>query len=41
MKFSDRAKVKRAVTEYVQFYNLERINLKDGLTPYEIQSKAA
>ncbi|MBQ8752817.1 MAG: IS3 family transposase, partial [Clostridia bacterium] len=27
--------------EYVQFYNYERINLKDGLTPYEIRSKAA
>ena len=31
----------QAVAEYVQFYNNERINLKDGLTPYEIRSKAA
>lgn len=41
MKFVNRAEVEQAVTEYVQFYNFERINLKDGLTPYEIRSKAA
>ena len=41
MKFSNRAEVEQAVAEYVQFYNFERINLKDGLTPYEIRSKAA
>ena len=28
-------------TEYIHFYNYERINLKDGLTPVEIRSKAA
>jgi len=41
MKLSNRAEVEQAVAEYVQFYNFERINLKDGLTPYEIRSKAA
>ena len=41
MKFSNRAEVEQAVAEYVQFYNFERINLKDGLTPHEIRSKAA
>lgn len=41
MKFSNRAEVEQAVSEYVHFYNFERINLKDGLTPHEIRSKAA
>ena len=41
IKFSNRTEVEQAVAEYVQFYNFERINLKDGLTPYEIRSKAA
>ena len=41
MKFSCRAQVEQAVAEYVQFYNFERINLKDGLTPFEIRSKTA
>ena len=41
MKFSCRAQVEQAVAEYVQFYNFERINLKDGLTPFEIWSKTA
>ena len=40
-KFSNRTEVEQAVAEYVQFYNFERINMKDGLTPYEIRSKAA
>lgn len=41
MKFSCRDEVEQAVAEYVQFYNYERINLKNGLTPSEIRSKAA
>lgn len=41
MDFADRSQVERAVAEYVQFYNFERINLKNGLTPNEIRSKAA
>ena len=41
MKFTYREEVERAVDEYVQFYNYERINLKNGLTPSEIRSKAA
>ena len=41
MKFANRTEVEQAVAEYVQFYNYERINLKDGLTPFEIRSKAA
>ena len=40
-KFSSRSEVEQAVAEYVQFYNFERINLKNGLTPFEIWSKAA
>ncbi len=40
-KFSTRAEVEQLVAEYVHFYNFERINLKDGLTPFEIRSKAA
>ena len=41
MNFSCKAEVEQAVAEYVQFYNFERINLKNGLTPFEIRSKAA
>ena len=41
MSFSSKADLEQAVAEYVQFYNFERINLKDGLTPFEIRSKAA
>lgn len=39
--FTTRAEVLQLVSEYVQFYNFERINLKDGLAPHEIRSKAA
>ena len=39
--FSSRADVERLVSEYIHFYNYERINLKDGLTPFEIRSKTA
>lgn len=41
MNFSCKAEVEQAVAEYVQFYNFERINMKNGLTPFEIRSKAA
>ena len=41
MKFSSSQEVAKAVDEYVAFYNYERINLKNGLTPFEIRSKAA
>ena len=41
LKFSCKAEVDQAVAEYVQFYNFERINMKNGLTPFEIRSKAA
>ena len=40
-KFSSRTDVEQLVEEYIHFYNLERINLKDGFTPFEIRSKAA
>lgn len=30
-----------AMAEYMQFYNFERINMENGLTPDEIRSKAA
>ena len=39
--YSTKAEVEQLVGEYVHFYNYERINLKDGLTPVEIRSKAA
>ena len=32
--------VRQLVDEYIHFYNYERIDLKNGLTPYEIRSKA-
>jgi transposase InsO family protein len=38
--YASRADVEQLVAEYVYFYNYERINLKDGLTPFEIRSKA-
>lgn len=41
MNFSNKAEAEQAVAEYVQFYNFERINMKNGLTPFEIRSKAA
>ncbi len=41
MHFANRAEVEAAVAEYIQFYNFERINMKNGLTPNEIRSKAA
>ena len=39
--YSTRAEVEELVAQYVHFYNFERINLKYGLTPYEIRCKAA
>ena len=33
--------VRQLVDEYIHFYNYERIDLKNGLTPYEIRSKTA
>ena len=39
--FTTKAEVEQLVAEYVYFYNYERINLKNGLTPDEIRSKAA
>lgn len=41
MKFLSKSDVEQAVAEYVQFYNFECINLKNGLTPFEIWSKTA
>jgi transposase InsO family protein len=38
--FSSRAEVEQLITEYVDFYNFERISLKNGLTPIEFRSKA-
>ena len=39
--FTSRAEVEQLVTEYVNFYNFERISLKNGLTPIEIRGKTA
>jgi len=33
--------VQRLVDEYMHFYNFQRIDMKNGLTPFEIRSKAA
>lgn len=41
VKIADRIMLEQLVAEYIYFYNYERINLKNGLTPYEIRSKAA
>lgn len=38
--FSNRQELEQIVDEYVYFYNYERINLINGLTPVEIRSKA-
>lgn len=38
---STKAEAEQLVAEYVHFYNYKRIDLKDGLTPVEIRSKAA
>ena len=35
------SELQEVVAQYVQFYNYERIQLKSGLTPYEIRSKSA
>lgn len=39
--FSSRSEVEQLVSEYIDFYNFERISLKNGLTPVEIRCKAA
>ena len=33
--------VQQLVDEYIHFYNYQRIDMKYGLTPFEIRSKAA
>ena len=39
--FTTRSEVEQFVSEYVHFYNFERISLKNSLTPIEFRSKAA
>ena len=39
--FSSVNELFQLISEYVHFYNFERISLKNGLTPIEIRSKAA
>lgn len=39
--FTSRADVEQLVSEYIHFYNFERISLKKALTPVEIRGKAA
>jgi transposase InsO family protein len=39
--FSSGTELFQLISEYVHFYNFERISLKNGLTPIEIRSKAA
>ena len=33
--------VQQLVDEYIYFYNFQRIDMRNGLTPFEIRSKAA
>ena len=40
-KFTSMSELQEVVAQYVQFYNYERLQLKNGLTPYEIRSKTA
>ena len=40
IKFTDMAQLEKAVEEYIHFYNYERITMNNGLTPFEIRSKA-
>ena len=40
-QFSSRPDVEQLVSEYIDFYNFERISLKNGLSPVEIRGKAA
>mgnify|MGYP004588237345 CR=1 FL=1 len=40
-KVEELAEVEQLVAEYIDFYNFERISLKNGLTPVEIRSKTA
>ena len=40
-QFTVREEVEQIITEYVDFYNFERISLKNGLTPVEIRSKTS
>ena len=39
--FTTRTEVEQPVTEHADFYNFERISLKNGLTPVEFRSKTA
>lgn len=41
MKFSSCTKAEQAMAESIQFYDYEFINIKGGLAPSEIWSKAA
>ena len=38
--FTTRSELEQLIAEYIYFYNNERIDLKNGLTPFEIRSKA-
>ena len=40
-EFTPESMAQLLVDEYIQFYNYERIDMKNGLTPFEIRSKAA
>ena len=40
-RYTTRSGAEEPIAQYVHFCNFERINFKNGLTPYEIRSKAA
>ena len=40
MAFINHTEIEQVVAEYVHFYNFECINLKNGLIPNKIRSKA-
>ncbi|MFR6102780.1 MAG: IS3 family transposase [Christensenellales bacterium] len=41
VRYATRSEAEEPIAQYVHFCNFERINFKNGLTPYEIKSKAA
>ena len=41
VKLQTYAEARRLIDEYIYFYNFQRIDMKNGLTPFEIRSKAA
>ena len=41
VRYATRSEAEELIAQYVHFFNFERINFKNGLYPYESNSKAA